>query len=333
MWPAARPGAANPYTTLLTRALERRGVGVEECSWPAAVRGRYDVVHVHWPEWTLGGDSFAGKVRLLAACRLARRRGARLVWTVHNLGAHDRDTRGGAWPWTAFCRMVDAAVSLTAGAVPEIRAAFPRLDAPITVVPHGHYRDVYELVDRAAARRDLGLDPVARVLLAFGHVRRYKGVDRLLRTFRTLPGDAVLVVAGEPADPTLRREIEAAAALDPRVRLHLARVAPEEVSRWFAAADLVVAPYTEMLNSGVALLALSLDRPVLGPRRGAFAELRDDLGDTWVRTFVEPLDGDQLERALDAPAPEGSPDLSACDWDAVAAATVEVYRAARGAHA
>lgn len=326
MWPAVRPGAANPYTALLVHALERHGVAVEECSWSSAARGAYDVVHVHWPEWVLDGRSRLAKLRLLAACWAARRRGARLVWTVHNLGAHDRPTGGGAWAWSAFSRMVDAAISLTTAALPEIRTAFPRLGAPITVVPHGHYRAAYERADRATARHALGLDDAPQVLLAFGHVRRYKGLGRLLRAFREHGGDDLtLVIAGEVTDPALHREIEAQAADDARVRLHLARVPAADVPRWFAASDLVVLPYTEMLNSGVALLALSLGRPVLGPERGAFAELRRTVGDEWVRTFAEPLDARDLAAAVAVPAPAGEPDLSPYDWDAVAAATLAVY--------
>ena len=75
------------------------------------------------------------------------------------------------------------------------------------------------------------------------------------------------------------------------------------MTRLFAAADVVVLPYLDISNSGVAMLALSLQRPVIGPSKGAFPELQAQVGTTWVRTFDEPrFDLNALTLACREPA-------------------------------
>jgi hypothetical protein len=95
------------------------------------------------------------------------------------------------------------------------------------------------------------------------------------------------------------------------------------------AADLVALPYAELLNSGVALLALSFDRPVLVPATGAMADLRDAVGPAWVRTYDGALTPDVLAAALAAAAgdaPRAPAPLTTFDPAEVARATLEAYR-------
>src|SRR5439155_7733548 len=87
---------------------------------------------------------------------------------------------------------------------------------------------------------------------------------------------------------------------DPRIRYHLDFVDADAAQVFFRAADLVVQPYREILNSGTALLALSFDRPVLVPRHGAGVDLATEFGLPWVTTYEGELDPDTLRRALAA---------------------------------
>ncbi len=199
------------------------------------------------------------------------------------------------------------------------------------MVPHGHYRDVYSpSISRADARRSLGLSEATLVLLNFGMFRRYKGAVRLMRVFSEWPDDrAVLIVAGAPHDQSLARELREAARRDQRVRLLDHSIDDVTMTRLFAAADVVVLPYLEILNSGVAMLALSLQRPVIGPNKGAFPELQAQLGTAWVRTFDEPFDLEALMRAWREPALPAEDlrcDLDSFEWGAIARQTVAAYR-------
>ena len=338
--PAFRTREANPYNALLYEHLGARGVVVRELSVVRLATSPPDVVHLHWPELTfLSGRRWwrtAFRVSTFAAAlAVARaRRGTRLVWTVHNLTAHEADLRGrqarAFWWW--FPRQVDGLLALTSSGAAQVRVAHPSLAGrPTAVTPHGDYRDqVADAPDRGRARRELGLESQGPVVLFVGQVRPYKDVPALLRAFADVPDPAArLVVAGRASPPELSAELTALAADDPRVVLDLAFQSPERLAAWLAAADLVALPYGAVLNSGSALLALSADRPVLVPGVGAMPELAEAVGPEWVRTYSGPFTGQVLRDGLAWAASTARParsDLAGFGWDRVAELTEAALR-------
>ena len=93
-------------------------------------------------------------------------------------------------------------------------------------------------------------------------------------------------------------------------------------------------PYRHLHNSGVALLALSLDRPILVPSTTTTELLREEAGDGWVFTYASDrgLDGRALMAALEAvrdrPSRHPAPDLSARDWAPAIEEHLAAYRRA-----
>ncbi|QIA26645.1 glycosyltransferase family 4 protein [Thermaerobacter sp. PB12/4term] len=297
VWMLPDYSSSNPYQRLLADALADLGVQVTLARRladvpPAAVARRSGddvaVIHLHWTHgYMLDRRAWMTALkgmRLLAWLRAMRRRGAALVWTVHNLHDHDRrQPQLERFFHRRLVRLCDALIvhcdyarQATAGAfaVPE------RLRRRIFVMPHGHYLGVYgEPWDRQQARSRLDIDPDAVTFLYLGAIRPYKGVPRLVRAFREFPEEGVrLVVAGQPATDALRDEIEAAAAGDRRIRLVLERVPDEDIPLFMGAADAVVMPYEDIFTSGTVILAMSFGRPVVAPRRGCLAEVVDDQG-------------------------------------------------------
>src|SRR3546814_2694112 len=104
---------------------------------------------------------------------------------------------------------------------------------PCHIVPHPHSRGAYpNSVTKADARADLGLEPDARVVLFIGQLRPYKNVPALIRAFRRLPDEKLrLVIAGLPANPDVRTDVETLAREDPRIRLHLDFVPDDRVQQ------------------------------------------------------------------------------------------------------
>ena len=89
----------------------------------------------------------------------------------------------------------------------------------------------------------------------------------------------------------------------------------------------MVLPYRQMHNSGAALAALSLDRPVLVPANPINADLAAEVGPGWVHTFAGDLTSEALRaglQALDTVPRSAAPDLSRREW----ADTGEQHRAA-----
>ena len=281
---------ANPYCELLYDHVERLGVDVVEgrsgVRWLLAHRGRVRVLHFHWPERHFDrrrpGSALGFALRLL----LARALGYRLVWTVHNLAPHDGTNAGD--------RLVRAVLGRTATLVVHCetaRALLGRAGSRAIVIPHGNYVGRYPNgVTPGAARARLGLEPEARVLLAFGQLRPYKGLDALVAAFATVAAPtARLVIAGQPlGDAALP------AGGDARVRIFARHVPDAEVQLFLNAADVVVLPYRSILTSGSAMLALSFGRGIVAPRAGCLAELER----SGAALLYDPSDPDGLASAL-----------------------------------
>lgn len=338
--PAFSNRGSNPYNSRLYSGLSARGVRIDEYHPLRGLLGCYDVFHVHWPESTFNAslvEAIATTETLLRATDRLRRRGAKVLWTAHNLQAHERrfPARERAF-WQAFVPRLDAVIALSETGLAAARARFPELgDRPGFVVPHHHYRGEHpDDVDRVQARARLGLDSDRRVVLFFGRVLEYKNVPALVRLVRALRratgyGDVTLLVAGAPRDGGVERRVREAAAGDPATVLHLEFVPKERVQLYFRAADLVVLPYREIFNSGSAVLALGFDRSVVLPRHGAGGELVQSVGEGWVHVYDE-LDPAFLARALAASAelPERTDGahLAALDPSTAVDRTLAAYR-------
>jgi beta-1,4-mannosyltransferase len=309
----ARPARSsfkhNPYTSLLYGEVEKAGIRVVEYRAYRAPFGRWDVLHVHWPESVFDHtlvEALPTTESLLFGARRARDRGAKLLWTVHNLHTHEqRHAFFEERFWRRFVPELDGVVALTHAGLAAARERFPELsNKPHWIVPHPHYRGQYpDEIDRPAARRKLGISDDTRVLLVFGRMYEYKNVPALLRAVRAAPEENwTVLVAGAPRSAAVARELRREAAGDPRVRFHLEFVDAADAQLFFRACDLVVQPYREILNSGTALLALSFDRPVLLPHHGAGVDLASAFGPPWVHSYSGELDASTLRRVLSAAA-------------------------------
>ncbi|MFC9918996.1 glycosyltransferase [Agromyces binzhouensis] len=299
-------------------------VDIRFISWKGALLGAYDVFHVHWPERLIRdrrrGRRFIKRRLLdLLLVRLALQR-VPIVWTAHNLRPHEQGPPSEERSLERFTRSVTLVIRLNPTTdVP------PGLDA--VTIPHGHYRDRFAGVPRPAAE--------AGRLLHFGIIRPYKGVDTLLRAFGSLESDRLrLRIVGKP-HPGQGELVEAAAAADPRITATLRAVDDAEVVDEICRSSLVVLPYRgEMHNSGVVLLALSLDRPVLVPASPTNAALSAEVGDGWVFQYEGELDGATILSALEeigARDPRTSPRLAGRDVKRIGELHYDAYLRARRA--
>jgi len=337
-WPAFVNRRQNPYNALLYDALTALGVRVDDFTPMRLIFGRYQIWHVHWPESILNLPRLWQAIPLTLLLRfllvIARARGIKIVWTAHNLRSHEgRYPRAEARLWRTLLGRVDGVIALTAAGRDLTLQHFPYLRArPAFVIPHGSYHTAYPTGQtRGTARHELGLPEGAQVLVSLGQIRPYKNLPHLIRTVRALPAhDVFLVIAGAPSDPALSDELRAAAGSDPRVQLYLHFVPGALLQRYLCAADLVVLPYREILNSGSAILALSFERPVLVPALGAMPELQGQMSAAWVRTYAGELRAETLVEALtwarDTPR-EATQLFSELSWERIARQTLHAYQA------
>jgi glycosyltransferase involved in cell wall biosynthesis len=192
----------------------------------------------------------------------------------------------------------------------------------VHVIPHGAF-DALATVD--------GEPPLDRrdgpVVLFFGLIRPYKGVDVLLDAWRRAdtPDGAELWVIGMP-------RMDAAFVQGPGVRTVLRFVSGRELAGAFRAADLIVLPYREIDQSGVLFTALAFGKPMVLSAIGGFPEIAA----TGAAELVPPGDpevlaqtltsllGDQKRRAEMAAAARAAAD-GPYSWDVIARKTLALY--------
>ncbi len=193
------------------------------------------------------------------------------------------------------------------------------LDLPrerIRVIPHGAF-DHYTRIENPAPLPPELAAVDEPVILFFGLLRPYKGIDTLLRAFREIEG-AELWIVGMPRMPIEPLE-ELAAKAGGTVRFVPRFIPDDEIPAYFRRADVVALPYREIDQSGVLYTALAFGKPLVLSSVGGFPEVAE--------TYEPPDDPAALAEALRAALanpPRQAP--VAHSWDAIAAQHVELYR-------
>lgn len=198
-------------------------------------------------------------------------------------------------------------------------------------IPHGAFEHLTHQPEERPLPDELA-SAVGPVILFFGLIRPYKGVDLLLEAFRELTG-AELWIVGMP-----RMDLAPLRALADRCRSTVRFVdrfiTDPEIPAYFRRADVVVLPYREIEQSGVLYTALAFGKPTVASSVGGFTEVgeRDHalrlvapgdptaLAEALTELVSDPAEREALGTAARAAA------AGPYSWPAIAARTLEVYR-------
>ena len=278
-----------------------------------------DVVHWQW-------------VTVPAADRfLVRASGRPRVFTLHYPLPEPDDGHGLARQ-RRFLSAFDAVISHTDHGAGRLRTEVGLDPGRVHVIPHGPL----DYLSRQGREADLpaelaAVDPDVPVVLFFGLLRPYKGVDTLLEAFAELDG-AELWIAGMPRMPL--EPLRDLAAKAPGTVRFLPRFVPDpEIPALLRRADLLALPYRRIEQSGVLYAGLAFGKPMVLGDVGGFAEVGRRHG---AARLVPPGDPDALAAALEEllADPAERDRLAAAaraaiagpfGWDAIAARTLELY--------
>ncbi len=202
-----------------------------------------------------------------------RKNGVKVITIVDNALPHEPhfyDRPLTRW----FLRRNDGFIAMTEAVGEDIRSLCP--SAKVKLMPHPLYDHFGAPLAQGEARRELGLPEEARVLLFFGLIREYKGLDLLIEAFGKLDERYHLVVAGEPYGDfgEYKRLIEASPQRG-HIHLHTRFIADVEVPSFFSAADAVVLPYRSATQSGITAIAYHFGVPVIATDVGGLKEALD----------------------------------------------------------
>lgn len=149
------------------------------------------------------------------------------------------------------------------------------------VTPHPTYHAFrFEGMSRERARERLHIGEEERILLFFGYVREYKGLKYLLRAMPEISREdekVKLWVVGEfGSDKEEYLKLIRELGIKDRVRVQDSYTPDREVEKYFAAADLVVLPYTSATQSGIVQIAYGFTKPVVVTDVGGLPDVVED---------------------------------------------------------
>lgn len=209
-----------------------------------------------------------------------RNRGGRVLWTIHNVLPHELNY---VVPELSLAKMLvevaDVVHVMARNTAQLVRPFYPIDGARIAAIPHPSYLGTYpEPPSRVEARAELGIDVNAVLALAIGTIRPYKGIERLTAMSHLMDAPDELAIVGQFSGGL--RPADVRGAVGPRCRIVDGYQDDRALSLWCSAADAMVLPYTNILNSGTLELAASFGLPAIVPPLPAFEELDP----AWVRT-------------------------------------------------
>ena len=217
--------------------------------------------------------------------------GKRIVYTAHDVLPHERyesDIVHSVWLY----RHADAVI-VHGQALKQTLLEMSGIDpAKVHVMPHGNFHPIADFYmqavdgqenwDRTRARDLFGLAPEDRVVLFFGFIRPYKGLDTLIEACRMIwnqenGGNLRLLIAGRTiadfwSSHDYAKKIKSA-GLEAQTMYAIQYIPMEDVARYFLAADVVALPYKSGSQSGIVQMASAYSKPVVVTNVGSISEV------------------------------------------------------------
>lgn len=148
---------------------------------------------------------------------------------------------------------------------------------PVQLIQHPLYDNFGDKVAKEDARKHLGIEVHDKIILFFGFIRQYKGLDLLLKAMaekELQQQDIKLLIAGEfYEDPKQYMDLIQAYKLEDKVILKTEFIPDSQVKYYLCAADCVVQPYRNATQSGVTPLAYHFEKPMVVTNVGGLPSL------------------------------------------------------------
>lgn len=207
--------------------------------------------------------------------RRVRKNGhTRIVCIADNIIPHEK--RPGDKPFTRyFVKSCHAFITMSEKVMADLRSFENK--KPALLIRHPLYDNFGDPVSKDAARQHLSIDRVQKLVIFFGFIRKYKGLDLLLQAMadpRIRQAGIRLLIAGEfyeDAQP-YREQIGQSGISDLLIQ-HTDFIPDSEVRYYLCAADAVIQPYRNATQSGVTPLAYHFDKPMVVTNVGGLPDL------------------------------------------------------------
>ncbi len=197
------------------------------------------------------------KIKMLALC--------------HNILPHEK--RPGDRAFTSyFFKKINYFILLSDSVVKDLLSF--KKSAKYKVLPHPVYSKFGEQVDKSSARDFLKIKD-DKLILFFGLIRDYKGLDTLLNAMPILKNNGIkLIVAGEfYSNKEKYLKLIEELQISDSVYLHDEFIPSSEVKYYFSACDAVILPYRDATQSGIVQVAINFKKPMIATNVGGLGEV------------------------------------------------------------
>jgi beta-1,4-mannosyltransferase len=260
---------ANPYQRLLKEACEKEGCDIEYANYPSGFFPFYklskknkelSVIHVHWISELL--IRLVWSANPILFCWLVKRRGIKLIWTIHNKFAHENQHRKRELQIRkSLSRMADKVILHSQEALNEINKLYNvDLTSKAEIIFHGNYSGCYptptENRDLLRAKELLQKDDI--VILFFGSLKPYKGIETLIHAYINSSNINIkLYIAGEPYSKEYKERLIELTKNRTGISTYFTYLNDQELIDHLHFSDVVVLPFSDTLTSGTAILAMT----------------------------------------------------------------------------
>ena len=217
------------------------------------------IIHFHWPEKLYRETE---KENFFETLDILKKLGTLFVYTVHNLRPHEQVEEE---DWLQrLLEYIDCYIVFSYAQKEYISSTTSKR---VEVVPHPNY------VISLDGKKNRVEDKEWRFLLP-GRIRGYKHYEHVIGALKLIKQDIVVKVVGKPDDPKIIELLKEYGKTDPRL-ICIDEFLPEkEFTELFFDIDVVVLPYPEIWNSGVAVMAGNTLTPIIGAFPMMFADYR-----------------------------------------------------------
>ena len=206
--------------------------------------------------------------------RVKKNKHTKIICIADNVIPHEH--RPGDTTFTSyFLKSCDAFITMSEKVMADLRSF--QKSKPGKIIQHPLYDNFGSALSKEDARRNLGLSQNEKIILFFGFIRQYKGLDILLHAMadeRIKKAGIKLMIAGEFYEDK-RQYIDLIDQLKIKDQLILRTdfIPDFEVRNYLCAADAVIQPYRNATQSGVTPLAYHFEKPMVVTNVGGLASL------------------------------------------------------------
>jgi glycosyltransferase involved in cell wall biosynthesis len=190
---------------------------------------------------------------------------------IHNFIPHEAKFYD-KWMNKYFIKQFDAALVMSQKVEDDVKRISPKMKT--LLLEHPNYTHFGEKIKKNEALNFLNISEEKKVLLFFGLIRDYKGLDTLINTLALLPVEYFLIIAGECyGDFTKYQNIISQNKLENQILVHNKFIHDDEVKFYFSAADVLILPYKEATQSGVIAISNYFCLPAIASNVGGLPEM------------------------------------------------------------